>query len=85
MYAGTHTHTHTHSLGSQDYSWYPKEKIRQAKKKLLGHNPAQVMLFDLTKGHDKSPEFGALKAILLGDKRFNERARVSASNLKIPY
>lgn len=60
---------------SQDYSWYPKEKIKQAKKKLLGHNPAQVMLFDLTKGHEKNPEFNALKAILLGDEKHNERAR----------
>ena len=28
---------------SQDGAWYPKEKLKQAEKKLLGYNPAYVM------------------------------------------
>ncbi len=73
----THTHTHTPHPDSGDSSWYPKEKIRQARKKLQGYNPAHVMLFDLTKGHERSPEFIALKTMLMGEKKYNERAKVS--------
>ena len=56
--------------------WYPKEKIRQAKRKLLGCNPANVMLTELTLGHEKSQEFPGLKKILMGDKIYNKRAQV---------
>ena len=56
--------------------WYPKQKIESARHKLLGHNPAYVMLKDLKMGHEKSPEFSALKRILLGESRDNIRARV---------
>jgi len=34
------------------------------------------MLTDLRNGHEKSQEFPALKAILVGDKRANKRAQV---------
>ena len=57
--------------------WFPKEKIRSAKKKLEGHNPAYVMLTDLEKGHGKTKEFAALRAILMGDRKINKRAQVS--------
>ena len=64
------------NLVSTEGVWYPKEKIRQAKKKLLGYNPAYVMLTELTLGHEKTTEFPALKKILLGDKVYNKRAQV---------
>ena len=57
--------------------WYPKEKIRQAKKKLQGYNPAHVMLTELTLGHEKTAEYPALKIILMGDKKYSKRAQVS--------
>ncbi|XP_064405997.1 DNA-dependent protein kinase catalytic subunit-like isoform X2 [Halichondria panicea] len=70
------TQKKAHELSdSGDSSWYPKEKIRQARKKLQGYNPAHVMLFDLTKGHERSPEFTALKTMLMGEKKYNERAK----------
>ena len=59
--------------------WYPKEKVRQAKKKLHGYNSAHVMLTELTLGHEKTPEYSALKTILMGDKKYNKRAQVSAT------
>ena len=65
------------SLDSIEGVWYPKEKIRQAKRKLHGCNSAYVMLTELTLGHDKTQEFSALKAILMGDKKYNKRAQVS--------
>ena len=61
---------------SEEGSWYPVEKIKTARKKLQGYNPAHVMLVDLKNGHEKSQEFSALKAILMGDRKFNKRAQV---------
>ena len=63
-------------LSTEDSSWYPKQKVDSARKKLCGYNPAHVMLIDLKMGHEKSPEFSALKLILLGDPRDNVRARI---------
>ena len=34
------------------------------------------MLVDLKNGHEKTQEFPALKAILMGDKKWNKRAQV---------
>ena len=65
------------SLDSIEGVWYPKEKIRQAKKKLQGHNPAYVMRTELTLGHEKTAEYPALKIILMGDKKYSKRVRVS--------
>lgn len=61
---------------SEEGSWYPREKIRTARKKLQGYNPAHVMLVDLKNGHEKTREFDALKTILMGDKRYSKRAKV---------
>ena len=55
---------------------YPKQKVDTARQKLMGYNSAHVMLTDLKLGHEKSPEFSALKIILLGDNRDNIRARI---------
>ncbi|XP_065898419.1 DNA-dependent protein kinase catalytic subunit-like isoform X2 [Dysidea avara] len=57
-------------------TWYPREKVDQAKKKLLGYNSAHIMETDLKLGHGKSQEFPYLRTILLGDKRHNKRAQV---------
>ena len=65
--------------------WYPKEKIRQAKKKLQGYNPAYVMLTELTLGHEKTAEYPALKIILMGDRKYNKRAQVSIVSLLAVY
>ena len=64
------------SAAPEEGSWYPREKIRTARRKLCGHNPAHVMLVDLQNGHGKTPEFSALRTILMGDKKFNKRAQV---------
>ncbi len=58
-------------------TWYPREKIRSARKKLQGYNPAHVMLIDLRNGHERSQEFPVLKSILIGDKKINKRAQVT--------
>ncbi|KAI6646753.1 DNA-dependent protein kinase catalytic subunit [Oopsacas minuta] len=55
---------------------FPKQKVDTARQKLLGYNPAYVMLTDLKLGHEKSVEFSALKRILMGESRDNIRARV---------
>lgn len=60
----------------EEGTWFPREKIKSARKKLQGYNPAHVMLVDLKNGHEKTREFSALKAILMGDKRSSMRAKV---------
>eukprot|EP00731_Ephydatia_muelleri_P028749 Em0020g393a len=63
-------------LSQLDVEWYPKEKVQQAKKKLIGGNPVYIMRFDLEKGHSRTPEYSALKTILTGDPTYNKRAKV---------
>jgi DNA-dependent protein kinase catalytic subunit len=65
-----------YSHESQEESWYPKEKVDQARKKLEGYNPAHVMKVDLNKGHGGSLESKCLESLLMGDRHLNVRARV---------
>ena len=32
-------------LDSQEGTWYPREKLKQAERKLLGYNPAHIMRY----------------------------------------
>ncbi len=71
------THSLTHLPADQEEgTWYPREKIRSARKKLQGYNSAHVMLVDLENGHGKSQEFPFLKRMLMGDRKLNTRAKV---------
>ncbi|CAB4032901.1 DNA-dependent kinase catalytic subunit-like, partial [Paramuricea clavata] len=58
-----------------DQAWYPKEKIKSAKRKLKGDNPAEIMKLDLTLGHEKAEHYKAMLSVLLGDEQCNQRAK----------
>jgi DNA-dependent protein kinase catalytic subunit len=57
-------------------SWFPKEKIAIAKKKLEGFNPAYITAEELTKSvHAQAPYLAELKKIVRGVPKDNVRAR----------
>lgn len=58
-------------------SWFPKEKIAIARKKLEGYNPAFITIEELSKSvHASAPYLGDLKKIVKGVPKDNVRARV---------
>ncbi|KAI9103040.1 hypothetical protein DFS34DRAFT_576740, partial [Phlyctochytrium arcticum] len=56
--------------------WYPQQKLNIARRKLLGHNPADITAQELQWGHGDKPWFSAANAVLAGDPARNKRARV---------
>ncbi|XP_066122188.1 DNA-dependent protein kinase catalytic subunit isoform X1 [Saccopteryx bilineata] len=62
-------------------SWYPRQKIHYAKRKLTGANPAVITCDELRLGHEKVPAFDDYVAVARGNKDHNIRAREPASGL----
>lgn len=59
-------------------SWFPKEKIAIAKKKLEGYNPAHITVEELAKSvHAQAPYLADLKRIVRGVPKDNVRARTT--------
>ncbi len=59
-------------------SWFPKEKIAIAKKKLEGYNPAHITVEELAKSvHAQAPYLAELKRIVRGVPKDNVRARTA--------
>uniref|UniRef100_A0A2K6UN33 DNA-dependent protein kinase catalytic subunit n=1 Tax=Saimiri boliviensis boliviensis TaxID=39432 RepID=A0A2K6UN33_SAIBB len=56
-------------------NWYPQQKIRYAKRKLAGANPAVITCDELLLGHEKAPAFRDYVAVARGSKDHNVRAR----------
>lgn len=62
-------------------NWYPQQKIRYAKRKLAGANPAVITCDELRLGHEDSPVFGSYIAVARGNKDHNIRAQEPESGL----
>ncbi|MEJ1281700.1 protein kinase DNA activated catalytic polypeptide [Cricetulus griseus] len=62
-------------------NWYPQQKIRYAKRKLAGANPAVITCDELRLGHESSPAFGSYTAVARGHKNHNIRAQEPESGL----
>ncbi|KAK7807495.1 hypothetical protein U0070_006783, partial [Myodes glareolus] len=62
-------------------NWYPQQKIRHAKRKLAGANPAVITCDELYLGHENSSAFGSYTAVARGNKDHNIRAQVPESEL----
>ncbi|KAL9956083.1 hypothetical protein ACROYT_G037506 [Oculina patagonica] len=67
----------------KDAAWYPKQKVKCARKKLEGFNPAYVMRDDLQLGHKNYPWYNQMKSVCLGDGAVNVRAREPESGLSV--
>lgn len=66
-----------------DSTWYPREKVQNARKKLEGFNPAFVMRDDLALGHKTNSWYKHMEAVCLGDQAVNIRAREPKSGLSV--
>lgn len=62
-------------------NWYPQQKIRYAKRKLAGANPAVITCDELYLGHENSSAFGSYTAVARGNKDHNIRAQEPESGL----
>ncbi|XP_053414339.1 DNA-dependent protein kinase catalytic subunit [Nycticebus coucang] len=62
-------------------NWYPRQKIRYAKRKLAGANPAVITCDELLLGHEKAPAFRDYVAVARGSKDHNIRAQEPESGL----
>lgn len=62
-------------------NWYPRQKIRYAKRKLTGANPAAITCDELLLGHEKVPAFDDYVAVARGNKDHNIRAQEPESGL----
>ncbi|KAF6100706.1 protein kinase, DNA-activated, catalytic subunit [Phyllostomus discolor] len=62
-------------------SWYPRQKISYAKRKLAGSNPAVITCEELLLGHEKAPAFDDFVAVARGSKDHNIRAQEPESGL----
>jgi len=61
----------------QTKTWFPKQKIEIAKRKLMGHNPAFILQSELKASvHSNAFYEKSLETIVLGDKNQNYRAKI---------
>ncbi|XP_022110994.1 DNA-dependent protein kinase catalytic subunit-like [Acanthaster planci] len=68
---------------SLDESWYPREKVNFAQKKLEGANPSDITQRELALGHSRNPAFSAIKEVVKGDRSQNIRASSPKSGLSV--
>ncbi|EDO34280.1 predicted protein, partial [Nematostella vectensis] len=65
----------------EDLTWYPREKVLTAQRKLKGANPAFVTRQELELGHRRRSWFRNLQSACLGDRRHNVRAQKEENEL----
>ncbi|XP_076445486.1 DNA-dependent protein kinase catalytic subunit-like [Babylonia areolata] len=61
---------------ADDMTWYPKQKVQSAMRKLKGDNPCYITRDEIRLGHSKNAALKAFETVVLGDKRDNVRARL---------
>ncbi|KAL8588517.1 hypothetical protein ACOMHN_043866 [Nucella lapillus] len=65
----------------EDMTWYPKQKVQSAARKLRGDNPCYITRDELQLGHSKKPALEHFKSVVLGDKKENIRAQLPEKGL----
>ncbi|XP_078691376.1 DNA-dependent protein kinase catalytic subunit-like isoform X2 [Branchiostoma floridae x Branchiostoma belcheri] len=66
-----------------DISWYPREKIKFAAKKLQGVNPTHITKAELQLGHKNLPWFKSFCLVAMGDGGKDVRAQKPAEGLSV--
>lgn len=64
-----------------DLTWYPRQRVAYARRKLEGGNPAYITKEELTLGHSTSNVFKEMISTCLGEEERNVRARMSREDL----
>uniref|UniRef100_A0A670Y1A7 DNA-dependent protein kinase catalytic subunit n=1 Tax=Pseudonaja textilis TaxID=8673 RepID=A0A670Y1A7_PSETE len=67
--------TWTKEINTDEVNWYPLQKVKIARRKLAGANPAVITCDELRLGHEKSEAFREYVSVAQGSKQFNIRAR----------
>ncbi|XP_030070017.1 DNA-dependent protein kinase catalytic subunit [Microcaecilia unicolor] len=67
--------TWTKKVNTAEKNWYAVQKVNCARRKLAGTNPAIITCDELELGHEKSVAYKEMKAVAMGDKTHNVRAR----------
>ncbi|XP_058033644.1 DNA-dependent protein kinase catalytic subunit [Ahaetulla prasina] len=62
-------------INTDEVNWYPLQKVKFARRKLAGANPAVITCDELRLGHEKSEAFREYVSVAQGSKQFNIRAR----------
>lgn len=60
----------------EDMTWYPREKIDFIKRKLFGENPCYITRDEVKLGHSKKTAYQNMELVVLGDKKYNIRAKL---------
>ncbi|KAM6458275.1 DNA-dependent protein kinase catalytic subunit isoform 2-T2 [Liasis olivaceus] len=73
--------TWTKEINTDEVNWYPLQKVKSARRKLAGANPAVITCDELRLGHEKSEAFREYLSVAQGSKQFNIRAREPEDDL----
>uniref|UniRef100_A0A2D4JY01 non-specific serine/threonine protein kinase n=2 Tax=Micrurus paraensis TaxID=1970185 RepID=A0A2D4JY01_9SAUR len=74
--------TWTKEINTDEVNWYPLQKVKFARRKLAGANPAVIICDELRLGHEKSEAFREYVSVAQGSKQFNIRARQPLDGLE---
>lgn len=83
VFARKQARTQGINTDDKDVEWYPRQKVRNARKKLEGFNPAYVLRDDLALGHKANSWYKQMEAVCLGDSSVNIRAREPEKDLSV--
>ncbi|XP_070603834.1 DNA-dependent protein kinase catalytic subunit [Erythrolamprus reginae] len=67
--------TWSKEINTDEVNWYPLQKVKFARRKLAGANPAVITCDELRLGHEKSEAFREYMSVAQGSKQFNIRAK----------
>uniref|UniRef100_A0A4W3HBY9 DNA-dependent protein kinase catalytic subunit n=1 Tax=Callorhinchus milii TaxID=7868 RepID=A0A4W3HBY9_CALMI len=70
-------------VNTREIHWYPMQKVRYARRKLEGANPAAITRDELQLGHETTEAYKSYVAVAMGDKEHNIRARVPEDGLSV--
>ncbi|XP_062235399.1 DNA-dependent protein kinase catalytic subunit [Platichthys flesus] len=71
----------TKDINTKEINWYPLQKVKFAREKLEGANPAAITSEELKLGFEKDPAFPGMQSVALGSQEHNIRAKLPPSGL----
>ncbi|KAK7113366.1 hypothetical protein V1264_012665 [Littorina saxatilis] len=65
----------------ENMTWYPKQKVQWAARKLKGDNPCYITRDELRLGHSRNAAMKSFESVAIGNKNENIRAKLPESGL----
>ncbi|XP_012711305.2 DNA-dependent protein kinase catalytic subunit [Fundulus heteroclitus] len=75
--------TWTESINTKEINWFPLQKVKFARRKLEGANPATITSEELKLGFEKDAAFPGMQGVALGSAEHNIRAKHPAAGLSV--